>query len=103
MRMIDAWKIIALGPQPKGYRVHFEHVDGSFLRSDYFPDYHESLIDSEERAWELAKLFAEKTVSKCVNVYVVDDRFNPVKNYRQRMIKNRSIPNFPYETSFTTY
>ena len=89
MKMLDAWKIITLGIQPKGYRVHFEEKDGNILPTDYFPDRGEPLIDSEERAWEFAKLFAKKTVGKCVNVYVVDDTWKPVKSAKSREISNR--------------
>ena len=91
MKMVDALKIISEGIRPKGYMVNFEWVDGSCLRSDYFPDKHagEPLIANEEEAWRLASEFAKNTVGKYVNIYVVDNKFNPVPGYRSRKIENR--------------
>jgi len=74
-----------------GYMVAFEWKKGCMLHSDYFPDKHagEKLIETEEEAWALAKKFADKTKGKVVNVYVVYENFIPVKNYKDRYIKNR--------------
>ncbi len=75
----------------KGYMVSFEHVDGGMLQSDHFPDKHagETLIETEEEAWAMAKKFASTTVGKCVNVYVVGANFVPVRGYALRKIENR--------------
>ena len=90
MKMQDAIKIID-DAEKQGFMVSFEHAKGGMLLGDYFPDKHagEKLIESEEIAWLLARQFAAKTRGKCVNIYVVDANFNPVKGYRERTIKNR--------------
>jgi hypothetical protein len=76
---------------PKGFMVAFYHKDGGILRGDHFPDKHggEPLIPTEEEAWELARLFAERTVGKCVEIYVTDHAFVPVPGYEARKIVNR--------------
>lgn len=78
--------------KPSGYYVCFERVDGNFLKGDTFPARDEPLIETEEEAWELARKFAQKTVDKCVNIYVVDSNFRPVKGYESKKITNR----FPF-------
>ena len=74
-----------------GYMVHFEHVEGAHLVSDYFPDRHagEPLIEDENAAWELAVAFATRTRGECINIYVVNFNFTPVLGYQHRKIKNR--------------
>jgi hypothetical protein len=47
------------------------------------------LIASEDEAWVLAYAFAQKTKGNCVNIYVIDDQFNPVPDYKSRMIENK--------------
>lgn len=96
MKMQEALKMMAVGITPKGYMVHFEWKRGGMLYSDGFPDKHagEPLIASEEEAWVLAHAFAQKTRGQCVNIYVVDDTFSPVKGYMDRKIENR-IPETP--------
>jgi len=86
MKMDDALEIIK-----GGFMVSFEHAGDGFLRSDHFPDKHgnEELIKTEEKAWELARQFAEKTFGKCVNVYVIKSDFRPVDGYKEKMIINR--------------
>lgn len=77
--------------KPKGFMVHFEwHGDG-FLRGDHFPAKHagEALIPTEWEAWELANRFARATKGRTCNLYVMDDDFNPVKDYKKREIVNR--------------
>lgn len=74
---------------PKGFRVHFEHAGDGLLRSDYFPDKEEKLIPTEIEAWIIARKFAEHTKSRCVNIYVCDESFSPVKDYKDKEIKNR--------------
>lgn len=90
MKLAEAVTIIREhAERSKGYRVHFERVEGKFLVSDYFPEFNEPLIETEERAWNLAEQFALATYERMVNVYVVDDRFCPVAGYATRKIANR--------------
>lgn len=91
MRMSEAVEIIN-GPAQIGYMVAFSRKDGSFLTSDHFPDKGagEPLIESEERAWELAWEFAAKTVGRYVEIFVMDYRYVPVPGYEARMIDNRT-------------
>lgn len=91
MRMNEALSVMAVGFRPKGYMVAFEHLEGRILRGDHFPDCRagETPIASEELAWVMAYAFAQKTTGKCVNIYVVDDSFSPVKDYHERKIENR--------------
>lgn len=89
MKMSKALEIIE--SKPSGYMVSFEHAGDGFLRSDYFPELWdgEKLIETEEEAWELAKKFAAKTFGKCINIYVIDNNFRPVANFKDKEIKNR--------------
>lgn len=75
--------------RPKGYRVHFEKFDGKFLTTDYFPESNEPLIHDEDDAWTMALQFAEATTGRCLNIYVVDQDWNPVPGYTLRKIENR--------------
>jgi hypothetical protein len=89
MTMQEAMDII--NNKPKGYMVVFEWIDGSILKSDYFPDGDggEKLIEAEWEAWELANRFAKVTKGRTCNIYVVDDKFSPVEGYEDRQIANR--------------
>jgi len=89
MNFKEAMKII--DSDDSGYMVHFEKIEGSMLRSGYFPDKHadEELIETEVEAWDLAKRFASKTKGKYVNIYVIDSNFRPVADYQNQTIKNR--------------
>ena len=94
MKMAEAVGIMQNVPRTvcdKGFMVCFEHVQGGMLAGDYFPDKHagETLIASEEDAWDLAVKFAGATVGKCVNVYVIGANFVPVSGYQLRRIENR--------------
>lgn len=91
MKLSEAKRIIHEGgfKRPRGYRVHFEKIDGKFLMSDYFPERNEPLIEYEEEAWALAASFAAKTFGQCINIYVVDERWAPVDGYWERKIVNR--------------
>lgn len=89
MKLKDAKRIIFEGMKPRGYRVHFERVEGRILASDYFPERGEPLIEHEEEAWTLAMQFAAATVGNKVNIYVVDERWSPVPGYEKRKINNR--------------
>jgi hypothetical protein len=87
--MQTAMEMMTLTEKSNGYRVNFEWIQGSFLLGDYFPSQHENPIKTEEEAWKLAQWFASVTVGKCVNIYVTTEDFNPVKDYENKMIKNR--------------
>ena len=92
MNMSQAFDIIQYGMQrKKGYMVSFEHSDGRFLNSDYFPNKNagEALIATEAEAWHLARLFAAQTNGRCVNIYVMGSDFSPVPGYEKQLIKNR--------------
>jgi hypothetical protein len=90
MKMDDALQITE--ERPVGFLVSFEHADGSVLRSDCFPDVRagEPPIPTEEEAWRIARLFAQVTRNRCVNIYVIrSDDLRPVMGYRDRKITNR--------------
>lgn len=74
-----------------GFMVSFEWKEGLMLRSDHFPDKHagECLIETEDKAWELAYQFARKTRGKCINIYVIKSDFTPTEGYESRKIENR--------------
>ena len=88
MKMKKAMEII---DGHNGFMVSFEHVEKGLLTSDHFPDKHagEELIKTASEAWRLAQRFAAKTKGRCVNIYVVDDSFCPVKGYEKKKIINR--------------
>jgi hypothetical protein len=90
MLMREALEIIADKPSD-GFMVSFEKTGGGMLAAGYFPDKHagETLIATEEEAWELARKFSAKTYGSYVNIYVVDSTFSPVKNYKDNYIVNR--------------
>ena len=89
MQMRDAIRIIENGCL--GYMVEFEEIFNGKNFRGRFPDKDagEPLIETEEKAWEMAEKFAAKTFGKYVNVHVVDENFVPVKDYTVRMIENR--------------
>ena len=89
MKYYEALKIINDGLTPPGYLVMFEWLEGSVLRSDYFPDDDagEKPIATKQEAWELAVAFAKKTKYRCCNIRVVDTRFTPVSDFHT--IRNR--------------
>lgn len=89
MKYQDAIDLI--NKDDSGYMVHFEWIECQILRGDYFPDKHagEDLIKSMDDAWDLAKKFAAKTKGKTCNIYVVDQDFKPVVNYKTHLIANR--------------
>lgn len=76
MKMKDAQKIIN-GKKP-GFRVHFGRITGNFVETDYFPGKKEPLINIEDFAWTMAEEFAKNTVGKCIDIYVVDEDYNPI-------------------------
>ncbi len=77
--------------KPEGFMVSFEWCGDGMLKSDYFPDKHsgENLIPTEWDAWELADRFAKITKGKTCNLYVVDNPYTPVRDYKKRLILNR--------------
>jgi hypothetical protein len=90
VKMAEAMRIMEA--RPAGFMVAFEHVDGSILASDHFPDVRngEKAIPTEDEAWQMAAQFAAQTRKRCVNVYVIRrEDFTPVARYRERMIENR--------------
>lgn len=89
MKMSEVLSII--DGKPQGFMVHFEWKRGCILASDHFPDKHtgEPLIETEAEAWALARTFAEKTKGKCVNIYVTNHEFSPVRGYESQKIENR--------------
>ncbi len=94
MKLEDAMRIIDSTPsKPKGFMIHCELKDGGLLITDYFPDKHkdEELIKTEVEAWDLAAKFAAKTYGKYVNIYVVDNNWQPVPGYEEKIIINREI------------
>lgn len=94
MKMSEAISIIGGGQKKMGYMVSFEWADHGILKGDHFPDKHagEDLIPTEEEAWTLAMLFANKTRNlpvPAVNIFVRDQDYNPVPGYEEKEIKNR--------------
>ena len=88
MKITEALYIIGESKKPKGYRVHFEVRSGGVLTSDYFPNEDEPLIDTEEKAWQLAMEFATATDPyKYVNIYVTTHDHRPVAGYEKREIR----------------
>ena len=81
MKFKEALSIIE--KSEKGYMVSFEKREDGILTSDYFPDKHanEDLITDIDVAWSFAERFAKATNDNYVNIYVIDQDFNPVANY----------------------
>lgn len=91
MKMSEAEKIIR---GKYGFVVMFEWVRGFGLLSEHFPDvkHGETPIMSEEKAWDLARAFANKMRGKVVNLYVANAcDFTPTPSYEKRYIKNREV------------
>ncbi len=90
MKMQEALEIIdGSSAKPKGFRVSFELAEEGMLKSDFFPDRNEPLIETETEAWLLANAFAKQTYGHYVNIYVTNDEFSPVQGYEKRKIINR--------------
>lgn len=81
MKMNNAMNIIDNYNKEKGYRVHFDRIDGAVLKSDYFPDSNEPLIALESQAAWLAKRFADATIGICINIYVINEKYEPVGDH----------------------
>ena len=89
MKWEEVRAIINKADRQYGYRISFEWYGDGFLRSDYFPERDETLIESENTAWKIAKMFANRMKGKVCNVYVTDQDYMPVREYKNKMIKNR--------------
>ena len=89
MKMQEAMYII--NNEPNGFMVSFEWCGDGFLRGDHFPDMRagEPLIKTEEEAWNFAAKFAKAKKGEVCNIYVIDHKFRPVDNYREKKIANR--------------
>lgn len=80
---------IGLEPVPDGgYMVSYEDRSEGGLAGKFFPNKHkgEKLIETEEKAWKLAKKFEKENRGKVVNVYVTYSDFRPVNGYEKREI-----------------
>ncbi len=75
--------------EQEGFMVEFEKRKNGLLRSGHFPDKHagESLIKTEEEAWELARKFAENSSKDYVNIYVIRQDFCPVQGYQKKILR----------------
>lgn len=68
-----------------GYLVHFEHIEGSILRSDYFPDVKggEEPFETQEEAMAIGIDYAKVTKGKTCNFYLVrSDKFTPIGSWK---------------------
>lgn len=89
MEMKDVLKIIDKNKEPKGFMVEFEYkIHGMFV-SSHFPDKHAGrpLIETEEKAWELARKFEETLPQEYVNIYVIKENFCPVESYEEKKLR----------------
>lgn len=88
MRLSEAQKLIDKYHDRQGYRVHFELRQHHILETDYFPnDIDEPLFLSADDAWVMAEQFARATNSNYVNIFVVDAHYQPVSDYRERILR----------------
>lgn len=88
MKLTEAKKLIK-SPKRDGFLVVFQRfVEPERLIFDYFPELDEPPIKTEKEAWELAQAFAEKTFDYCLDIYVCDENFTPVKDYKAKLIHN---------------
>lgn len=77
-------------PESTGYRVSFDVIEGSMLRSDMVPDRSEPAIANEAEAWNLAGRLARATRGRFVNFYVIyASNYSPVPGYKKKEIVNR--------------
>jgi hypothetical protein len=75
--------------KPKGYRVRFEKIVESKPVTEFLPDESAAPFDSDVTAWRGAWKLAQSVEyhaespedGAIVNILVVDDQKNPVKNY----------------------
>lgn len=74
-----------------GFIVSFERKVGRTLYCEHFPSIDDNiLIDTEEKAWEIAKQISEITFDNdyesFVNIYVTNEKFSPVDGYREKSL-----------------
>lgn len=67
-----------------GFRVHFETFEGYKYAGDYFPERDEPMFKTATEAWKMAEKFA-KASKLHLNVYVIDEHYKPVRNYKEQM------------------
>jgi hypothetical protein len=94
MKMQTAMAIIE--KQDKGgFMVNFERRERGGWINDHFPDKYagETLIQTEEEAWELAVQFAKATKDNLdiKEIYVINENFYPVKGYADKILKPRIV------------
>jgi len=81
----------------EGFLVHFfEKLKGALLRR-HFPDIKsgEKLIETEEKAWELARKFTDTTSDeKFVHIYVTDQHHCPVNGYKQKQFRGGEVSSY---------
>lgn len=75
--------------EKKGFMVEFERRSNGMLISGHFPDKHagDRLIKTEEKAWELARMFADGHHEDYVNIYVIKEDFCPVEAFEEKILK----------------
>ena len=91
MKSLEALKIIDEGwiRKRKEYRVRFQKMINSELKTDYIPDEGDKPMESDVVAWRLAWKLSEVAKSDSseigegdmVNIYVVDDLGNAIPFY----------------------
>lgn len=84
-------KVLKIINKKAGFMVSFEYIKWGTSYPDHFPDKFagEKLIKTEKKAWKLAEKFANNTKGIYINIFVVDNNFNPVEGYKDRIIKNK--------------
>jgi len=75
MRLLEVKDIIEKS-NVKGYCVHFEHIEGSLLKGDFYPDVRngEQPFFDRVEAIESGIEFAAATKGKTCNFYLIDHR-----------------------------
>lgn len=81
------------GYKDTGFMVYFHHLHDGKLYPDWFPDIDngEHFIQTESEAWELARKFATHSIGKFVDIFVVDQNFEPVPGHEMLRIDNRKL------------
>jgi len=91
MKLKKAQEIIKASARDGFIVVFYRFYEPGKTVFDFFPEMDESPIKTEDEAWELAKKFAEKTFDYCLDIYVYDENFTPVKEYKKKMIRNNKL------------
>ncbi len=73
MKLATAMQIIDQShpESPKGFRVHFDRIEGSLRHGDFFPERDEEPFDNQEATWQMAQMFARTAPKQYVNIYVI--------------------------------